>query len=317
MYLYDGPVPTDGDDTERVPSGPGATPHTAADTLPATGTAGDQPDTAAPPAGTDDPGTATGEPAAVPEDPVAPPEEPHERRLLDRLLGAGTLALDATPRARLTGWLWALAVTALAGFLRLWNLGRPHSLVFDETYYVKQAYSLLVRGYEASWGEEPNAAFEAGDTSMLGTDPEYVVHPPMGKWMIALGLRLGGGVESSSAWRLAAAVCGTLAVLMIARIARRLFASTALGTTAGLFLALDGQAIVQSRVSLLDPFLMFFALAAFGCLILDREQARRRLAVRAAAVLDAGGTLGWGPGLGFRWWRLAAGVLLGLAIGTK
>jgi dolichyl-phosphate-mannose-protein mannosyltransferase len=135
--------------------------------------------------------------------------------------------------------------------------------------------------------------------------------------MIALGIRLGGGVESSAAWRLAAAVCGTLAVLMIARIARRLFASTALGTTAGLFLALDGQAIVHSRVSLLDPFLMFFALAAFGCLILDREQARRRLAARAGALLDAGGPLRWGPGLGFRWWRLAAGVLLGLAIGTK
>ncbi|UZN05249.1 phospholipid carrier-dependent glycosyltransferase [Cellulomonas sp. S1-8] len=152
---------------------------------------------------------------------------------------------------------------------------------------------------------------------MLGTDPEYVVHPPVGKWMIALGMRLGGGVESSFAWRFAAAVCGTLAVLMIARIARRLFASTALGTTAGLFLALDGQAIVQSRISLLDPFLMFFALAAFGCLILDREQARRRLAVRTAAILDAGDPLRWGPGLGFRWWRLAAGLMLGLAIGTK
>ena len=306
-YPYDGPVPTDGDDTERQPTGQGTPPHAGADTLPSP--APERPDE-----GGDDPGSPDAD-RAVPE-PAEDPQ-PHEQRLLRRLLGAGTLALDATPRARLHGWLWALGVTALAGFLRLWNLERPHKLVFDETYYVKDAYSLLMRGYEASWGDEPNPRFEAGDTSMLGTDPAYVVHPPVGKWMIALGIRLGGGVESSAAWRLAAAVCGTLAVLMIARIARRLFASTALGTTAGLFLAVDGQAIVHSRVSLLDPFLMFFALAAFGCLILDREQARRRLAVRAAAVLDSGGPLGWGPGLGFRWWRLAAGVLLGLAIGTK
>jgi len=329
-------VPTDDDDTARAPQGRGPSPHAAAaDTLPTASETGTDPATPdGSPARTtgNEPGTTTTPEPATGTDPrgtdatgtapraavdVDADVEPNEPRLLRRLLGADTLALDATPRARLHGWLWALGVTALAGFLRLWDLGRPHRLVFDETYYVKDAYSLLVHGYEATWVGESNPQFEAGDTSVLNADPAYVVHPPVGKWMIALGIQLGGGVESSVAWRLAAAVCGTLAVLMIARIARRLFASTALGTVAGLFLALDGQAIVQSRISLLDPFLMFFALAAFGCLLLDREQARRRLAVRTAAVLDAGGPLRWGPGLGWRWWRLAAGVLLGLAIGTK
>ena len=44
------------------------------------------------------------------------------------------------------------------------------------------------------------------------------MHPQVGKWLIALGIQLGGGIESSTAWRLSAAVCGTLAVLMVARI---------------------------------------------------------------------------------------------------
>ena len=254
---------------------------------------------------------------AIPGDAVDEPIVPTETRLLRALLGAPTLALDATPRARLAGWLWPLAVTALAAVARLWNLGRPHVLVFDETYYVKQAYSLLVRGYEAGWGDDPNARFEAGDVSMLKISPEYVVHPPVGKWMIALGIQLGGGVSSSAAWRLGPAIAGILAVLMVARIARRMFASTALGTTAGLLLAVDGEAIVHSRIGLLDGFVMFFALAAFGALVLDREQARRRLARRTATILDSGAALGWGPGLGWRWWRIAAGVLLGLCIGTK
>jgi dolichyl-phosphate-mannose--protein O-mannosyl transferase len=245
------------------------------------------------------------------------PPEPNLVRLRRQLLGDALLALDATRRARVLGWVLPLAVTVFGGILRFVRLGVPHALVFDETYYVKDGYSMLVRGYEADWGKEPNPRFLTGDVSMLGTNPEYVVHPPIGKWMIALGIQLGGGVTSSFAWRLAAAVCGTLAILMLARIARRIFASTALGTVAGLFLAVDGEALVQSRTSLLDPFLMFFVLAAFGCLILDREQARRRLAERAAAVLDAGGTLTWGPRLGMRWWRLAATVLLGLACGTK
>ncbi|MEZ0447863.1 dolichyl-phosphate-mannose--protein mannosyltransferase [Cellulomonas sp. ICMP 17802] len=248
---------------------------------------------------------------------VEGPEESHRGRFLRRLLGDDTLALDRDPRARLTGWLWALGVTVLAGLLRFWDLGRPHRLVFDETYYVKDAYSLLVNGFEAQWGDNPNPAFEAGDTSGLTHVGEYVVHPQVGKWLIALGMHVGGGVGSSAAWRLSAAVCGTLAVLMVARIGRRLFASTALGTVAGLLMAVDGEAIVMSRISLLDPFLMFFLLAAFGALLLDRDQARRRLADRAAAVLDAGGDLGDGPRLGVRWWRLAAAVLLGLALGTK
>ena len=80
---------------------------------------------------------------------------------------------------------------------------------------------------------------------------------------------------------------------------------------------MDGEGIVHSRTGLLDGFLMVFALAAFGALLLDRDQARRRLAARTAAVLDSGAPLGLGPRLGWRWWRFAAAVLLGLAIGTK
>jgi dolichyl-phosphate-mannose--protein O-mannosyl transferase len=260
--------------------------------------------------------TLTLPPSADPDRTDDPALSTHDR-LLVQLLGARTLLLGATRRARVTGWLWPLAVTLLGGVLRFWDLGRPHELVFDETYYVKQAYSLLTLGYEGRWGEDANALFVAGDGSALGTEAEYVVHPPVGKWLIALGMQLGGGFESSTAWRLASAVAGTLAVLLVARIGRRLFASTALGTVAGLLMAVDGEAIVHSRTGLLDNFVMVFALAAFGALLLDREQARRRLAARTAAVLDSGAALGVGPGLGWRWWRFAAAVLLGLCIGTK
>ncbi|HEY0217566.1 MAG TPA: phospholipid carrier-dependent glycosyltransferase, partial [Cellulomonas sp.] len=260
--------------------------------------------------------TLTIPPATDPDRDDDPTLSTHDRLLL-ALLGARSLALGATRRARLTGWLWPLAVTVLAGVLRFWDLGRPRELVFDETYYVKQAYSLLVQGFEGKWGDDANAAFAAGDGSGLTSAAEYVVHPPVGKWLIALGLQAGGGIEHAWAWRLSSAIAGTLAVLMIARIGRRLLASTALGTLAGLLMAVDGEAIVHSRTGLLDNFVMFFALAAFGALLLDRDQARRRLAARTAGVLDSGADLGWGPRLGWRWWRFAAAVLLWLCIGTK
>ncbi|ROS78714.1 dolichyl-phosphate-mannose--protein mannosyltransferase [Cellulomonas sp. PhB143] len=258
-------------------------------------------------------------PPAEPAEPAAPAEPPlsHRDRLLLALLGARRLALGSTPNDRLWGWLGPLLVGLVAGVLRFWHLAHPHQLVFDETYYVKDAWTLWHLGYEGSWPDDPNPAFESGDVDGYSDAPSYVVHPQVGKWMIALGMAITGA-ESSFGWRLTVAVVGTVAVVLLARLARRLFASTAMGIVAGALLAVDGEAIVHSRTALLDGILMFWVLVGFWCLIRDRDQARRRLADRCAAVLDAGGTLErYGPRLGWRWWRFAAAVSLGLACGVK
>ncbi|MCL1900240.1 MAG: phospholipid carrier-dependent glycosyltransferase, partial [Promicromonosporaceae bacterium] len=139
-----------------------------------------------------------------------------------------------------------------------------------------------------------------------------------------------------AAWRLGNAIIGILAVFIVIRLARRLFASTALGLIAGGLMAIDGTSIVHSRVALLDQFLMFFSLLAFYLLVIDRQWARHRLAERTAVLYaklsppgqtspegQAGPGGGpclaplYGPRLGFRYWRLLAGVSLGLAVGTK
>ncbi len=238
-----------------------------------------------------------------------------EQALRARLLGApapgGVLA-----------WLLPVAFAVLGGVLRFVRLGEPGSLVFDETYYVKDAYSLLLSGYEREWPEDANDSFNAGDPTVILPTADYVVHPPLGKWMIALGLLLFGPGDPFG-WRFTAALVGTLSILLLAFVAGRLFGSTALGAAAGLLLAVDGHHLVHSRTSLLDIFLMFWLLLAFAALLLDREQGRRRLARRLAAV--AGGTGGppapahlrFGPWLGLRPWRIAAGICLGLALGTK
>jgi dolichyl-phosphate-mannose-protein mannosyltransferase len=223
------------------------------------------------------------------------------------------------PRVRAERWDWAaiLAVTAVAGLLRFWRLDRPHRLVFDETYYVKQGVSYLRTGYELHWDveerEKLDARFAAGDLDVFSDGPDFVVHPPVGKWMIAAGEWVFGSA-SPWGWRFGAALVGTLSILMVTLITRRLLRSTLLGVVAGLLLAVEGHHFVLSRTGLLDIFLMFWALAAFGCLLIDRDVGRRRLADRIAdgAPIDL-----LGPGLGIRWWRLAAGVCLGLAVGTK
>ncbi|PID53998.1 MAG: phospholipid carrier-dependent glycosyltransferase [Micrococcales bacterium] len=224
----------------------------------------------------------------------------------------------AGPRLTDTYWGWAgpLFVAAVAGLLRFFRLGTPHKLVFDETYYVKQAYTLLATGFENRWPEEADASFTAGTPSIFLDAGDRAVHPPVGKWMLAVGIRLFG-VDSSFGWRFAAAACGTLMVLMLARTARRMFGSTLLGCAAGLLLAVDGNHLVMSRTAILDIFLAFFALAAFSALVADRFWARERLAELVVARSGVGDRRDLGPWLVWRPWRLVAAVSLGLACGVK
>ena len=113
-------------------------------------------------------------------------------------------------------------------------------------------------------------------------------------------------------WRFMVAVTGTLAVLMIARIGRRLFRSTLLGCVAGLLLSVDAMEYVHSRTALLDPLLMFWVLAAFGALVVDRD-----CGPRAAGGTSRRRDRCLGPRLGWRPWRLTAGLCLGMACATK
>ncbi|WP_328669567.1 dolichyl-phosphate-mannose--protein mannosyltransferase [Streptomyces sp. NBC_00328] len=221
---------------------------------------------------------------------------------------------------RWSGWVGPLLVTLLAGLLRFWNLGSPKAVIFDETYYAKDAWALFHRGYEVNWAKNANdLILQRNGHVSVPSDAAYVVHPPVGKYVIGLGEWMFG--FNPFGWRFMTALLGTLSVLLLCRIGRRLFRSTFLGCLAGTLMAVDGLHFVMSRTSLLDGVLMFFVLAAFGCLVVDRDKARARLAaalpadengfVRPDAHIAETTRLGWRP------WRWGAGLMLGLAIGTK
>jgi dolichyl-phosphate-mannose--protein O-mannosyl transferase len=156
---------------------------------------------------------------------------------------------------------------ALASFfLRLFHLGDIKTFIFDEVYYVDGARDLLKYGVEVS-----------------GNNPEFIVHPPIGKWLIAGGIQVFG--DNAFGWRFATALAGSLMVLLIALIAHRLFRNPLLTGLASALMAVDGMALVHSRTALLDNFLALFIVAA-TYLFLRRQY----------------------------WWTAIA---LGLALGTK
>ena len=57
----------------------------------------------------------------------------------------------------------------------------PSSLVFDEVYYATEGQELLDHGVE--WRTETDSA-----GNVLGSHADFVVHPPLGKWIIGLGI---------------------------------------------------------------------------------------------------------------------------------
>ncbi|HWJ67777.1 MAG TPA: phospholipid carrier-dependent glycosyltransferase [Nocardioides sp.] len=226
-------------------------------------------------------------------------------------------------RDRLVGWLGPLGVTLLAFVLRLVDLADPRQFAFDETYYAKDAWSLLNNGYiqtylsdvDGNTKNEINDDILAGQTQGLWTgDPSLAVHPDVGKWLIALGEKAFG--MDPFGWRIASVVAGTLMVLVMCRLARRMTGSTMLGCVAGILLMLDGLHFVLSRLALLDIFLALFLLCGVHCIVADRGWLRARLARRATRSED-GRLTGWGGLVLFRPWLLAGGVCFGLAIGTK
>ncbi len=250
------------------------------------------------------------------------PLPPRHPRWADRL---------TTPAA---GWVTTAIATILAAVIRLPGLDNVRTLIFDETYYVKDAWSLLTLGYEGTWAKDVDAAFATGDVSGLSTVGGYPVHPPTGKWLIALGMKIFGQADPVG-WRIAAAICGIITVFLLCRLAQNLFRTPALTLLAGLFLATDGMAIVMSRTSILDGFLTMFALAAFLCVVKDQEASRPRLLAKLREWDGLGAPRqGWsdlrtyltrqdrrpftiGPNAGNRPWLLAAGVLAGLSCSVK
>ena len=158
------------------------------------------------------------------------------------------------------------AIALFALVLRLLNLGTPKGFIFDEVYYVDGARDYLKYGVE-----------------ITGVDPEFVVHPPVGKWLIALGIKIFG--DSEFGWRFMGALLGSVMVILIALIAQRLFRNAFLTICASALIAMDGLALVHSRTALLDIYLSFFILLATYFFVMR-----------------------------WHWW---AGLALGLAVATK
>ena len=147
-----------------------------------------------------------------------------------------------TTRLRISkDWVYALGFGLFGLSLRLWNLDSPKGKIFDEIYYATNAQSLLQNGVEID--------------SKSGL-AQFIVHPPTGKWLIAIGIKLFGYNEFG--WRFAAAIVGSISIILMYFTAKKLFNNKLFSVFAAALISLDGLHLVHSRTALLDIFLLLF-----------------------------------------------------------
>lgn len=127
-----------------------------------------------------------------------------------------------------------LAILIIASFLlRIWHLGAIKEDIFDEVYFVKFAKNYL-----------NGVSF-------------FDIHPPLGKLILALGIKIFG--DTHFGWRIMPAIFGS-AVIFLGYLAGKELKNKIVGLFTALILALDGMILVYSRVGLMDIFIIFFIL---------------------------------------------------------
>ncbi|MBU6428338.1 MAG: phospholipid carrier-dependent glycosyltransferase, partial [Cyanobacteria bacterium REEB65] len=196
--------------------------------------------------------------------------EPADREVWNVFLATIT---DVGAKVRMA---WTRLDTAIASSIAtaffamgVWNLFTPNEQIFDEVYHARTAKEFID-----------------------GTNPYEWTHPHLGKLLIAVGIlamhqinqlleaiglrhfdpqtspppgALPRGVFDgfdAFGWRIVPLVFGSLSLVAVYVLARRLFGSRRIATLAAGILALDGVYFVQSRVAMTNIFTVGFIVVA-------------------------------------------------------
>jgi dolichyl-phosphate-mannose--protein O-mannosyl transferase len=150
--------------------------------------------------------------------------------------------------------------------LRFWGLGRFNTFVFDEVYYAKFGNNYLTH------------------------TPFFDGHPPLGKYMIGLGIWIGshipfwqdevngftGSVMSPISYRWMNAFSGSFIPIIVAAIAYQISYRRSFALLAGLFTACDGIFLVESRYALINQYIIIFGLLGQWFLLLALAKQRQQ-----------------------------------------
>ncbi|MFN3989368.1 MAG: glycosyltransferase family 39 protein [Erythrobacter sp.] len=191
---------------------------------------------------------------------------------------------------------WCVLIPLAFGIVAAWRLGLPSKPYFDEVHYVPAAREVL------RW-------WQTGTGGWL--NPE---HPPLGKYLIALGMGLLG--DNAVGWRIMPLIAAILALGAAMRALWHASENRFAAIAFGVLLASGFPLLVHARIAMLDIFMASFLMVAawqFAAAIRQPETGRWRLAL-TGVMLGCAMAAKWNaiplamlPGLAFLAARTAAG----------
>ena len=113
-----------------------------------------------------------------------------------------------------------------------------NSAYFDEIYHARTAWEQL----KSIW-------------------PYEITHPPLGKTIIGLGVRLFG--MTPFGWRFSGTLCGVLMLPLLYVLAKKLFGGRLAPAACTVLMATDFMHFVQTRISTIDVYAVFFILLMY------------------------------------------------------
>jgi dolichyl-phosphate-mannose-protein mannosyltransferase len=176
-------------------------------------------------------------------------------------------------------WLGLAVLWVVALGLRFWGLERFNTLVFDEVYFAEFGHHYLTH----------TSFFDA--------------HPPLGKYMIALGIWLKGYNPWGYRWM--NALIGSFIPVIVAGLGVQLTRRHSFALLAGALAVLDGLLLVESRYGLINIYMLAFGLLAHWLTLLSCSHK----GWKHWAILTLAG-LSFGAAAAVKWTGL--GFLLGL-----
>lgn len=110
---------------------------------------------------------------------------------------------------------------------------------FDEIYFPRTAYEIL------------------NDYPIIYEN----THPPLGKYLIAIGIRIFG--MNPFGWRIMGTLCGVAMIPLMYMLAKRLFRDTFWAFFCSFLLTFDFMHFTQTRLATIDSYTLFFVMAIY------------------------------------------------------
>ena len=156
-----------------------------------------------------------------------------------------------------------------------------NSSYFDEIYHARTAYEHL-----------------------RGVYPYEVSHPPLGKVILSLGIRLFG--MTPLGWRCMGALFGVAMLPLMWDLLRRMFRDDRVALCGAALLACDFMHLTQTRIATIDSFATFFILLMYLFLYRYFTEGKLRHLAACGVTFGIGAATKWtclyaGAGLGVLW----------------